>query len=291
MILNPIYGTDQSLTIPLSEWRTSPSAIESFQIGLQHIEKQWLLSHTLEDVRIIQESLERKYNAEKDEHLTLNTRALFTALHQRNIDFMPPPFPKILIIMINRLDDLLQNDEVTSFIQGLHMPSALVFTTPFWDLKEYKNLDPRELKGYLSEDYQDMMQRYSAEYLCIVHRDSLRFFWDVRFITNDREELIQQRCTSLSEVRALLCQAILSQYRLNQEWAPQKWTLQREPLSRDHLLNEYTKLISTAEICDPTVQAVEGSCVEYAFLTYWNPRLTAFMQKQMAAEHAKMPDL
>ena len=277
------YSSTKSWIIQIPSSGEQSSSIDFLRPCLGEIEKEWLFSEPLSDISIIQDSLYELQNTGDKINIELKTHSLFEALHKRHIAFLPPPFPKLLVIMINRENALIKDNRIIQFIQSLDMPSQLVFNTPLWDLEEYKDFDPRELKGYLSENYHDMMQKYSADYLLIVHQDSLRSLWDLRLITVDREELIHQRCSSLPEVRGLLSKAILSQYSLSSESTHQIFVLKNGVGLSPGLLEGYKILEKKAEILYPMVNKIDSTHIEYELITYWNPRLTALIQKKMSA--------
>jgi hypothetical protein len=255
---------------------------EGLVMALESLDRQWFLSTVLKDPTLIEESLEGWRKENEKTVLTLKTRALFEGLHKRGVTFLPPPFPKMLMIMVNRADDLVPESEVREFLEELALPSALTIRVPLWDLEECRSCDPREMRGYLSEDYFELLKRYDAEYLVLIQRDSLRTLWDLRIVSKDREEISRSRQSSFEGVRKSLSDAMLYKYFLKK--APSHQTLCLPRGAKGTLLAGYKELENTAEVLYPLLRSADKVHVEYDLITHWSPDLLEFIAKTKSQE-------
>ncbi len=275
------YGTECLWTLSIPNFSNPITSSANLEGALSEVENQWILSRPIADPMVIIESLEDYTTQNNQTKIHLNTRSLFESLHRRNIKFLPPPFPKILLIIFDCEDQLLSDSEFHNFLQKISFPDSLAVCTPLWDLEEYKNLDPRELKGYLSEDYISLLGRYDANFLVLIHCDPLRSLWDVRIVNPMREDVIRDRAFSHRSIRQNIYDAILKSYYLEKNYFHQALCLPRGSLGT--LIEQYIDLSQTAEIQYPVLRIANRTRVKYDVITNWSPELLELIQKKKSS--------
>jgi hypothetical protein len=273
-----LYGTAKEISFDLPSLHEDLQSLSTF--CLKALEERWLFSRPLSntDIKWMENSIfNNDFKSHNSKNITISTPALFKELWDQKIAFLPPPFPRVLLIFVDNMQEPLTEEDLNYFIKNLNMPLEFELSTPLWDFEEYRLLEPRELSGLLSNDYFQLMKKYNAKFLAIVQRDDLYSSWDFRLLKEGGKELLHHNCSAESELRTLLVQEILKAYSLNENLERNIFTL-----SRMNLISNYEQLIHSAEISSLSLRSIDQEKIRYEIFTHWNDSLLEIIYQKFS---------
>lgn len=179
-------------------------------------ESHWIFSETSDNnLRGLSESLENIQYDGSHFIVGFSAHQFFQRCWANNIDIATSIQPRFLIIALDHNDRLHDTSEILDLWKQTASATPLKISLPLWDLKDQPYFNTRELRGKLSQNYQDFLKRYDAQFLIILRGSLNEDLWDFRITRSDDDYKEYLSGASMHDIVLFLRNLVLKEYALS----------------------------------------------------------------------------
>lgn len=182
--------------------------------------------------------------------------------------------PRFLIIALDHTDNLYHSDEILDLWQQSPDSQALRISFPLWDLRDQPFFNSREIRGRLSHNYQQFLERYDAAALIILRGQLNEDYWDLRITSPTGGDQAYLSGCSMSDVVQFLRQKVLAQYQLSQVTGSMIVSFNRDQQHQIRALQE------SAEVLSLQPRIITKETMEFRLWSYWTTEHHHLIEKE-----------
>lgn len=227
-------------------------------------EARWVFSESSESKQQgLAESLENIQYDGSHFLVGFSAHQFFQRCWANNIDIATSMQPRFLIIALDHNDILHDTAEIFDLWQQTASATPLIVALPLWDLKDQPFFNTRELRGKLSQNYQDFLKRYDAQFLVILRGSLNEDLWDFRITSNFDEYKAYLSGVSIHDIVLFLRSLVLKDYALSH-------TPTMAIISFDRSHEKGLALLKKApEIIQIQPRLITSDRIEFRLWSYW----------------------
>lgn len=253
----------------------SMDEVDYLQECAEQTEADWIFSEpTAAKQQELAESLENIQYDGSQFIVGFSAHQFFQRCWANNIDIATSIQPRFLIIALDHNDSLYDTSEILDLWEQTALASPLKVALPLWDLKDQPFFNTRELRGKLSQNYQDFLKRYDSQFLIILRGSLNDDSWDFRItrMTDDYKAYLS--AVSMHEVVLFLRNLVLQDYALSH-------TPTMAIISFDRSHDKGLALLKQApEIIQIQPRLITTERMEFRLWSYWTNKHSDLLEQE-----------